>query len=134
MGTKITGMNEVQRNLKKYQKEIPKVTTKGLMLVGETGVAILKQNTPVDEGRLRASMTYTIDGKQEGLESKATRSDAIDKNPKSNIVILGTNVIYARRVEYFAKNCSAGYFFRSFNQIQRVVKGIMQKEYKRALK
>jgi len=134
MGVKILGMKQVQKNLDKVGKSLSEAKTKGLIEVGETGVSIIKRNTPVKDGRLRGSMTYTIANKQDGLESPASRSDTLDKNPKKDVVILGTNVIYARRVEFFSKTGSAGFFLRSFNQIKKVVKPILEKHYKRALK
>ena len=40
-----------------------------------------------------------------------------------NVLILGTNVVYAKKVEYFAstEGASRGFMLRAFNQIKKQI-------------
>ena len=86
-------------------------TTTGLQRVGEmiSGDAkrIAYREKKVDTGRFRASLTYSVDGKQFGFEdksddvknpSKETDKVSMVKNGKE--VHIGTNVEYAAALEF----------------------------------
>ncbi len=128
----VRGLKQVQANLKKKSKQIEEANLKGLILIGEQGTRVVKGNTPFISGRLKNSMTYTINGKQYG--GGGDKKDLIPINKEKNVVIIGTNVIYAPRVEYFAKNNSQGFMLRSFNQIKKVVLPNLKKSLKKVVK
>lgn len=128
----LKGLDSVVKNLNAQKKEIEKLNIKALESVGQKGVGIVKRNTPVDTGRLRASMGYSIDSKVK--MSKGSETDRLKKNDSKKTLIIGTNVHYAEKVEYFAKNGSQGYMARSFMQIKRVLYKMMSDEYRRMLK
>ena len=115
-------------NLNNALKIVSKDVSEALEEVGQRGVGITKKNTPVDQGRLRNSIGYTIGGKVEGNE------DTVKASSDKSSVIIGTNVVYAAWVEYMAKNGSQGYMLRSYNQIVPIAKKIFETVLKRGLK
>jgi len=115
-------------NLNNALKIVSKDVSEALEEVGQRGVGITKKNTPVDQGRLRNSIGYTIGGKVEGNE------DTVKPSGDKSSVVIGTNVVYAAWVEYMAKNGSQGYMLRSYNQIVPIAKKIFETVLKRGLK
>ena len=86
-------------------------TTGGLQRVGEmiSGDAkrIATREEVVDTGRLRASFTYSIDGKQFGFEDKSDdkknpskETDQVNMVKNGKEVHIGTNVEYAAAQEF----------------------------------
>ena len=77
-------------------------------------------NTPphVDTGRLRASITWAIsEGAQQGdaLRTKAQSGDQVgrpDREAKRIIAVIGTNVKYARSLEFGTRHMKARPFLR----------------------
>ena len=132
-GFKFTGSDDILKNLKDSVKVVSETTQEGLIEIGERGVAILDRNTPVDEGRLRSSMSYTIANKVEApLGGKG--EDILRKSKDKDQVIIGTNVIYAAFVEYRAKNGSAGYMLRSYKQLVPIAKKVLETVLKKRFK
>lgn len=125
------GMDDAKRNLAKLVTVIATTATEGLSEIGERGVEILKRNTPVKDGRLRNSMSYTVDGKSIDPLGAEQPSDKLRVNKKKDNVIIGTNVKYGPKVEFLAKNGSAGYMLRSYKQLKPVAEKIMQKAFKK---
>jgi hypothetical protein len=101
----ILGQAQVQKNLNNYINIMARNTTQALEEIGQRGVGIVKNNTPVDTGRLRQSMDYK------------TEKDFVE---------VGTNVIYAQSVEFRSKQ-NKGFFLRSFNQLVPIAKEIFRK-------
>ncbi len=75
----------------------------GLIVEGQA-----KALCPVDSGRLRNSISYSIDGKVEGLnkagkrkkgKQEASSDDGVKPNPAKDTVVIGTNVEYGPHVE-----------------------------------
>lgn len=128
----MSSVSEIQANIDKALKVVAKTTEEALLEVGERGVAILKNNTPVDSGRLRNSMSYTVSNRVEG--NTGPDSDAVNKSNDKNTVTIGTNVIYAPRVEFMAKNGSQGFMQRSFNQLVPIAKSVFTSVYKGGLR
>jgi len=129
----IEGADKIKINLNKQMKIAAKTKTEGLIEIGERGVGILKLNTPVKEGRLRGSMSYTIDKKTEVplWMSKNISGDELDKITTDKVVIIGTNVVYAARVEFLSKTGSAGYMLRSYKQLKPKAMEIIKKVFGR---
>lgn len=123
-GISFTGDKEILKNLEKSVKVMAKTAEEGLIEVGERGVAILDRNTPVDEGRLRASMSYTIAKKVEAPLG-GNGEDILRKNKADDQVVIGTNVIYAEHVEFRSKNGSAGFMLRSYKQLVPIAKKVL---------
>jgi HK97 gp10 family phage protein len=70
--------------------------------------------SPVDTGRLSQSITYRVD------ETSAT---------------VGSNVVYARRIEYgHSKKAPKGYLRPALDEIRGKLKGIFDKHMKKVLK
>jgi hypothetical protein len=124
----IKGDREIIANLENVLKIFSKTQVEALEEVGQRGVGILKLNTPVDTGRLRNSMGYTVANKVEGGENTVNRTSEKDS------VYLGTNVIYAPSVEYRSKNGSQGFMLRSFNQLVPIAKKIIENSFKGAIR
>ena len=100
-----------------------------LEVVGQEGVTITRRNTPVISGRLKGSMSYTIDGKVKGNEN----DDGIKPSSDKDTVVIGTNVVYAPSVEFMSNTGSKAFMERSFNQLKQVVKKIMAQEIKKGV-
>lgn len=115
---------KIIRNVDKFVDVQSKNVTEALEEVGLRGVARLKSNAPVDSGRLRNSMSYTIDGKVEKYEGN--RKDALRKIRDKKTVMLGTNVEYARKVEYLSTNESKGFMLRSFLELKPIADKIFE--------
>lgn len=127
----LSGTNKVKKNLKDIIKIIAKTQTEGLIEIGERGVGILKLNTPVDSGRLRNSMSYTIDGKSIDPLGSQQSNDKLPIIKSKNIVIIGTNVVYAPSVEFLSQNGSAGFMLRSYKQLKPTAQKIIETLFKR---
>lgn len=126
----LIGADEVIRNLEKQMKIIAKTKEQGLIEIGERGVGILKLNTPVKDGRLRNSMSYTTNSKSVDPLGANNPQDKLRALSSKSEVIIGTNVIYAPKVEYLATNGSAGYMLRSYKQLKPQAEQIFQKLFK----
>ena len=73
----------------------------GLAGIGEEAEGHAKSECPVDTGRLRDSVTYATKLSQGRAGSKAQENDAKPMTtPEDFSVSVGTNVEYARYVEY----------------------------------
>ena len=124
-------MKEIEKNLLNSVKVMSKTVEEGLTEVGERGVGILKRNTPVYSGpdhtggRLRQSMSYTINRKVKSPLSPKSQADVIGRVKTKDEVVIGTNVVYAAYVEYMANNGSQGYMNRSYKQLKPIAKKIM---------
>lgn len=70
---------EIKDNSKKVLSEFEKQLNMGLESVGVTAERYAKKECPVDTGRLRNSIAYSVQG---------------------NDVYIGTNVVYAPQVEF----------------------------------
>ena len=103
---KIVGQAALLNNMRKAIKAMDDGTLEGLQKVGEkiSGDAkrIATQKDIVDTGRLRGSLTYSINGKQYGFEpeGESEHTDQVEKNTKKDEVHIGTNVEYAASHEF----------------------------------
>ena len=122
-----SNINDIIRNIDKAKKQIRLKEKKGLIKIGEQGVGILKLNTPVKEGRLRNSMSYTTDGKSVDPLWADQPQDKLPVMKDDDIVVIGTNVVYGPRVEFIGK--SAGYMLRSYNQLKKKVAKTMKSAF-----
>ena len=104
-----------------------------LVEIGERGVNYLKLETPVDTGRLRQSMSYTVGSKVYRPLGNDTEDTLRPSNDKESVYI-GTNVVYAPSVEYRAKNGSAGFMYRAYKQLKRRVPDILSKAIQKGMK
>jgi len=127
----ISGSVKFTDNTKKIINVMSKTQTEGLVEIGERGVEILKFNTPVKDGRLRNSMSYTIDGKSIDPLGANNPADKLRKINDDKNVVIGTNVIYGPKVEYMATNGSAGYMLRSYKQLKQVAEQIIRTVFKK---
>lgn len=129
MSFRVTGLQGVMNSLRDVRRLSSELETQCLDEIGLKGVGILKRNVPVDSGRLRNSMGYTIGGRVEGSPDEP--EDAINPNSDRRSIYIGTNVVYADRVEYMARNGSQGYFLRSFRLIKPMAEGVYEKYMRR---
>ena len=127
----IQGTQEVLTNINNVIKVVSKSTEQALVEIGERGVNYLKFETPVDTGHLRQSMSYTVDSK---VYRPLGTQDNVNPTNEKDALYIGTNVVYARSVEYLAKNGSKGYMLRAYKRTKEVAEQIMQKVIKGAVK
>ena len=104
-----------------------------LIEIGERGVNYLKLETPVDKGRLRNSMSYTVDSKVYRPLGHATE-DTLRASGDKETVYIGTNVIYGPSVEFLAKNGSAGYMYRAYKRLKKSAGLILEKAMQKGMK
>lgn len=121
---------KIQGVLNDKFKAVSNNIEEALIEVGERGVNYLKLETPVDSGRLRQSMSYTVNKKvYTPLGNKA--EDNLRATNEKETVYIGTNVIYAPFVEYRARNGSQGFMYRAYKQLRKrsgaILKQAMQK-------
>ena len=124
--TVIKGLAEAIKNTERMMKIVAESRTEALDEIGMRGVGITKMNTPVDDGRLRQSMSYTIAGKTIG---DGIRKDMIYENKADDSVVVGTNVEYAPFVEFIptSKSANLGFMLRSYRNLQPVARAILKK-------
>ena len=102
-------------------KAISKNIDEAFVEIGERGVGYLKRQTPVDSGRLRNSMSFTVDNK---VYSPLGKEDNVKMSKAKDAVYIGTNVIYAPHVEYLSTNGSQGFMQRAYEQTKKRAKEI----------
>jgi len=131
---KLLNKAQVEKKLNSQIKIMAKTNEEALIEVGERAVGILARNTPVKDGRLRNSMSYTIGGKVVDPLQANDQGDKLNKVRENDKIVIGTNVIYAPSVEYLAKNGSAGFMLRSYKQLVPIAKKVMQSVMKGVFK
>ena len=104
--------------------------TKGALTVHKKAV---ENATPsVDTGRLRASLTYSVDkGNPIGFKSvEGTENDDHDIKSESMSAIVGTNVVYARAIEFgHSKKTPNGYLRMAFDSSKETIKKFFKDEF-----
>lgn len=128
MDFKLLNEQQMIKAFKQAETQTLDSVNKGLERVGQQGVTMVKQQSPVISGRLRGSMGYTIGGKVEMAEGDS--KDVIRPHRDKDMVIIGTNVVYAPRVEYLSQTGSKGFMNRAFNQLRSVVNQLVGNEIK----
>ena len=91
----------------------------------------MKLQTPVDSGRLRASMSYTTDGKVVDPLGAKNSNDKLMAISNDKNVIIGTNVVYGPHVEYMSQNGSKGFMLRAYKSLRPIATIIMQTFFKK---
>ena len=76
-------------------------------------------------------MSNTVEGKVYDPLGANESQDKLKALNDDKTVIIGTNVIYAPKVEYMAKNGSAGYMLRSYKQLKGQAEQIMKLVFKK---
>jgi hypothetical protein len=120
---------QIEKNIDKFVKVAASNIEEGLDEVGERGTGIVKKNTPVNSGRLRNSMSYTVGGKVKGGKGKILK-----KSYDKKTVIIGTNVIYGPNVEYTSTTGSKGFMLRSYKHWKPIAEKILGKFIKKGLR
>jgi len=121
----VTNANQIVKNINKIVKSVSKTNDEYLEEMGQRGVATAKKNTPVESGRLRNSMGYTTDKKREGNE------DSVRKTNEKDTVVVGTNMIYARKVEFLSKTGSKGFMLMSYSQWKQIAEAVAKQVFRR---
>ncbi len=70
------------------------------------------EKTPVDTGRLRASISYSVDGQTVQSNPQAKSQDDTQVGTQKGFAIVGTNVEYAPYLEYGTSKMSKRPFLR----------------------
>lgn len=129
---KLSGVKQTTSKLDSLIRSVSDTQPKVLHEIGQRAVGILKLNTPVDKGRLRQSMGYSLRGRV--VSQASTANDKIAPNAEQDSVVVGTNVVYAEHVEYLSKNGSQGFFTRSYKQINVMAKAVITKGFQGGVK
>lgn len=94
--------------VKDYSKEvlaaIERASEAGLVACAMAVEASAARLCPVDTGRLRGSITWVTQGKQNKAKAPAKQNDGVQSIPPSGVAYVGTNVEYAAHVEFGTKN------------------------------
>jgi len=125
--------DEVKRKIREIT---PKVLEVGAIVIH--GQVVM--DTPVDTGLLKNSLSYSIESRQEGLNSdpgdvKADPSDGVPINASSDEIWIGTNVDYAGYIEMGTSRMEAQPFFSTgFAHSKNKAKKAMQESFKNLMK
>jgi hypothetical protein len=150
---KIDGLEELKKNVRFYKLLCPEATRKALKIIGFKVETLAKQiitsNESVVSGRTRASVStnWAGSGMAEGKTgAQAQAGDGMGEPPgeKGMVVAVGTNVVYARRIEHgFFGPDSLGrvyaqqgkpYLFPAYFTYEGEVMGEIVKEFKKMAK
>jgi len=103
-----------ENKLPQVIENIAKAEVKALTAMALYVQARASERTPVDTGRLRASISYSVDGSTVQSNPMAKSQEDTQVGTQKGFAIVGTNVEYARRIEYgFSGQDSLG---RTYNQ------------------
>lgn len=92
---------KIEDNSAAIKKELEAAIIRGLKAIGEEAEGYAKKDCPVDTGRLRASITYAVEGYQSAPGREAESGDSEKHGePDKNSLVLGTNVEYAEMQEF----------------------------------
>lgn len=101
-------------NTKQVLSALEKAKRRGLEAIGMTAEGYAKENTPVDTGLLRNSITFALDGEKPSISSYRSNNGEAEgkydgKAPKerNDAVFIGTNVEYAPFNELGSRNNTA---------------------------
>ena len=134
---KILNEWQMKQRWKKLTSTTVHLTEEGLHVIGQKGVTIVKQNSPAISGRLRGSFSYTIDGKNEGFgvmgDGAEQPEDKMRDNKKKKTVVIGTNCVYAKKVEFLSQTGSAKFMENSFNQLKQIAEKMEADHIKRGI-
>ena len=134
---KILNEWQMKQRFKKLTSTTVHLTEAGLHVVGQKGVTIVKQNSPTIEGRLRGSFSYSIDGENEGFgdqgNGKTLPEDKMRNNKKKKTVVIGTNCVYAKKVEFLSNTGSRGFMQISFNQLKQIAEKMEAEHIKKGI-
>lgn len=87
-------------NSKEVLSAFNKQLQNGLNAIGMTAERYAKKDTPVDTGRLRASITFATQTKQGSAGVEAESEDySMQATPEDTAVYIGSNVRYAIKIE-----------------------------------
>jgi len=124
---------KLKNNIPSVQKQVDEAMTRALVRACIDVDLSAKMNCPVDTGRLRASISYSINGSgSEGFDTVQT-SEAEDHSIKSQVgsAIVGTNVVYAKAIEYgHSKKAPQGFLRRALDENESKIKTIVIQEFK----
>ena len=129
-------LQDINRNIDKFSKELDVGIIKALTVVGEDAVGVIKRNTPTITSRLKNSMSYTINNRVFNTDAPTEGDDELKPGKSKKEVVVGTNVIYGPSVEFLSNKESASFGFmnRSFNQIRRTAKKTLATALKKVIK
>lgn len=94
------------------------------------------RNAPVDTGRLKGSLAYSVSGDNPRGSDPAETSKSNDDKIKSNknMAIVGTNVEYAIKMEYGGSDqAPEGYLRPASDKVRLTIPKIVQKHFKKEL-
>lgn len=135
MDFKLLNEKEVMAKIDIATDKVLEARTMALHILGQQGVTFLKQQSPVKTGRLKGSMSYSIDRQTLNPEPHHTNTDKdfVGKNDRKDMVIIGTNVVYAPILEYKKDNKHFGYFTRAVNLLRQNAEKLLSEEIKKRL-
>ena len=97
-------------NLKFIDQAFAKQFEDGLIAIGEKAERYAKSDTPVDTGRLRASITYATIHTHSAAGAEAEAGDSDERRtPSRDSVVIGTNVHYAPKIEFVDMSHTVGH-------------------------
>lgn len=134
MAVKITKKSNIKALISNLEKAMPRILT----MIGMTVHTEAKENTPVDTGRLKASISYVVENKKpQGWENHPQSQSAdhdVDGEGDGSVVI-GTNVVYAKSIEYgHSKRAPSGYLKKALDATEPLLNKIVADELKKELK
>ena len=129
---------KITSKIKQVSDSIEKAHTKALTMsaIEVHKLATMNATDSVDTGRLRGSISYSIDGEQAQGFKPVPESEAQDYNIKSGkfFAIVGSNVVYARRLEYgWSKRMPNGFLRKAYDSSKDKIKRFFKDEMSNAI-
>lgn len=124
---------ELTNHIPKVQQQIELAAERALVRAAIDVDRSAKEKCPVDTGRLRASISYSVDGAEGKNFEMKENSEDIDHQIKSakGSAIVGTNVVYAKAIEYgHSKKAPAGYLRPALDENKGNIQDIIKQEFK----
>ena len=125
-------------HLRDVVNDIDVALTAGLSAVGAfvegEAAQIITDNRNIDTGRLRGSITFSIDSNVSGTKSPATASDAVSKESRKDTVVIGTNVQYAEFIEYAIRGKGKPFLRPAVDNNRRLIERILKTELNKRLR
>lgn len=105
----------------------------GAFVEGEAA-QIITDNRNIDTGRLRGSITYSIDNQTSATKSPASATDAVSKESRKDTVVIGTNVQYAEFIEYAIRGKGKPFLRPAVDNNRRLIERIITAELNKGLR
>lgn len=137
ISAKVKVTSRIPDIVKAIQRATDQGLTAGAEMIESEAKRIITENKSVDTGRLRGSLSYTVNGgaTQKFQPVPESESDDPIKGGKKNVAIIGTNVFYGKFIEFGTSRMKERPFLRpAYDQSVTRIKALFRALYAKAVK